>query len=118
MDHAIALLELRDHPTAIATANDLFAKAVYDAAAHKGIRIPEGLSVIGFGNLPFCESLTPRLTTVDKHPYEIGQSAARRVLTRIANPSERPRKILLQPNLIVRESAAPPRKALKTGVAR
>ena len=116
MHDAVPLLERRDRPTAIATANDGFAMAVYRGAALKAIRIPDELSVVGFGNLVFGEETSPRLTTVDQHAYEIGRSAARRVLARITNPAERPRKILLQPDLVVRESTAPPRKVPKSGV--
>ena len=110
MHDAVPLLERRNRPTAIATANDGFAMTVYRAAALKGIRIPHDLSVVGFGNLVFGEETSPRLTTVDQHAYEIGQSAARRVLARITNPAERPRKILIQPDLVVRDSTAPPGK--------
>jgi len=110
LEEALPLLERKPRPTAIATANDHFAKAVYMAAALKGIRIPDDLSVAGYGNLPLGEMLTPSLTTVDQHPYDIGQGAARRILALIGNQAEQARKILIQPDLIVRESTAPPRK--------
>ena len=108
-EDAAPLLQRRDRPTAVVTVADIFAISVYGAAKTKGIRIPNDLSVVGFGNLIYGRETTPALTTVDQQAYEIGRSAARRVLTRVANPSERPRKILLRPDLVIRESTAPPR---------
>ena len=104
---AVALLERNPRPTAIFAVNDWFALRIYEAAREKGIRIPEVLSVVGFGNLPFAEHVTPPLTTLDQHPYEIGQSAVRRLLIRIANPAERCRKVLIPPDLVVRKSTGP-----------
>ena len=116
VEDALPLLECRPQPTAIATANDHFARALYRAAARKGIQIPDELSVAGSGNLPLGEVLTPSLTTVDQHPYDIGQSATRRILALIGNNAEQARKILIHPDLIVRESTAPPRKSVKSHV--
>ena len=117
MEHAIPLLDRRDRPTAIANAADVFARAIYEVAVHKRIRIPEDLSVVGYGNLHGCELVKPHLTSVDQQAYEIGRSAAQRVLTRASNPAACPRKILLRPELIVRESTAPPGKAVKSSAA-
>ena len=105
---AIPLLEQHPHATAVFGVNDLFAWRVYEAAAQKKLRIPDDLSVAGFGDLPLATFVTPPLTTVNQHPYAIGQSAARRLLMRIDNPSERCRKVLIPPDLVVRGSTAPP----------
>ena len=104
---AIALLERHQRPSAVLAVNDRFAWRIYEAAREKGLRIPEDLSVAGFGNLPFAKYVTPPLTTLDQHPYEIGQSAVRRLLNRIVNPAERCRKVLIPPDLVVRSSTCP-----------
>jgi LacI family transcriptional regulator len=93
--------------TVVVAVNDWFAHAVCEAAKLLGRRVPQDLSVIGYGNLPFSTYMTPALTTVEQHPYEIGRSAARRLLTRIEKPSESCRKVLIPPDLIVRDSTGP-----------
>ena len=104
---AVALLERNPRPTAIFNVNDRFAWRIYEAAAQKQLRIPQDLSVAGFGNLPLGTFVTPPMTSVNQHPYEIGESAVRRLLMRLANPAERCRKVLLPPDLVVRGSTGP-----------
>ncbi len=45
--------------------NDLTAIGVIQAFKENGIRIPEDISIIGYDNLPFIDTLPFRLTTVD-----------------------------------------------------
>jgi LacI family transcriptional regulator len=37
---------------------------INQAAASLGLRLPDDVSVVGFGDLPFVDWVTPRLTTV------------------------------------------------------
>ena len=106
VEDALACLDKLKQYTAIVAVNDDFAWLIYQAAAIKKIRIPEDVSVVGFGKLPFSDFMRPLLTTVDQHPFDIGASAARRLLLRIADPAERPCKILLPCDLVVRDSSA------------
>lgn len=108
---AIALLKRKPRPTAVVAVNDDFAHLIYQAARELRLRIPEDLSVIGFGNLPISRLLEPSLSTLDQHPYDIGQSAARRLLSLITDSGERARKVLLPADLIIRGSTAPARGA-------
>lgn len=74
--HAKRLMTLPEPPTAIFTANDVMAYGVYKYAAQAGLRIPEDLSVVGFGNLTFSGYTTPPLTSVSLPLHEIGYTAA------------------------------------------
>ncbi len=100
---------LEQGPTAVVTVNDDFALHLYRAAEARGFKIPEDLSVTGYGDTAISPFMTPALTTVDQYPYEIGRSAAHRLLSQIRNPSEPMRKELLPVELLVRGSTAPPR---------
>ncbi|MEI8339984.1 MAG: LacI family DNA-binding transcriptional regulator, partial [Verrucomicrobiota bacterium] len=110
VEDALACLAKVPKASAIVAVNDLFAQLIYQAATLKKIIIGKDLSVTGFGNLPFAEYLNPPLTTVDQHPYDIGTGAARRLLLRITTPSERPRKVLLPCDLVVRQSTVAARR--------
>lgn len=78
--HAEKLLALPDPPTAILTMNDIMAYGIYHYAAKANLRIPEDLSVIGFGNLPYSNYTIPPLTSVSLPLHEIGYTAAQALL--------------------------------------
>jgi LacI family transcriptional regulator len=92
IDEARALLSAKDLPTAIFAATDPLAKSVYRAAAERGLRIPEDLSVVGFTDDDFASILAPPLTTIRQPGYEMGRKAAELVLAR-TNTSRPPKKI-------------------------
>ena len=95
---------LRAHPdlTAIVGATDRIARHVLAAAARLGIATPERLSVTGYGNDGGATD-TP-LTTIDQHPYRVGAAAAEASLAADAPPAA----VLVEAELIVRGSSAPP----------
>lgn len=53
-----------DRPTALVLEDDLLAPAVYRALRRQGLRIPEDMSVIGFGGRELCSQIDPPLATV------------------------------------------------------
>ena len=63
--------------------SDLIAQGVMIEAQERGLRIPEDLAVIGFGDQDFAAHLTPALTTVRVDRDQMGKIAAREVLARM-----------------------------------
>ncbi len=102
------MLSSDNRPTAVSLAIDSWAVHVYRVAKKLKLRIPEDLSVIGFGNLERDDFADPPLTSIDQHPYEVGQNAARLILTRIGGETGDVRQALSQPTLVERESVARP----------
>jgi LacI family transcriptional regulator, galactose operon repressor len=94
--------------TAIVAGNDLVALGCYDALAARGLACPEQISVVGFNDMPFAGKFNPPLTTIRIPHYEIGAAAADLLLERLAQPGAPPRHVVLEPELVVRESTAPP----------
>jgi len=108
---ACQLLDLDEPPTAIFAGSDLQAYGVYQAARERGLRIPDDLSVVGFDDVPMCEWLMPKLTTVRQPLEEMARQGVRMVLAMAyqeATPSQP--KLELATTLVVRESTAPPRR--------
>lgn len=94
--------------TAAYCATDEIAEEVYGIAGELGRRIPQDLSVIGYGNLDFGTRLNPPLTTVKQRPYRMGMAAANLMLDRIeAEEIPDPRIERLGVELIDRASTAP-----------
>ena len=105
---ALRLLRLLPRPTAIFACNDLMALGVFLAARELGLHCPEDISIVGFDNLDFAEFTAPALTTVHQPGYQLGTAAARLLVERINNPGESPKKVVLQTELKIRNSVAPP----------
>lgn len=69
--------------SAVFCATDEIAEEVYEIAAALGRRIPQDLSVVGYGNVDFGSRLNPPLTTVRQRPYRMGLAAAKMMIERI-----------------------------------
>ncbi len=95
-----AYLKRADHPTAIFAANDLHGIAMMRAAHEIGIRIPENISILGFGNLDVADYVG--LTTIDQHLDESGRTAVELLISRILDASRPIRHIQLPLNIIER----------------
>jgi DNA-binding LacI/PurR family transcriptional regulator len=98
-------------PTAIFACNDLMALGVLLAARELNLACPEELSIVGFDNLDFAEFTAPALTTVHQPGYQLGATAARLLLERIDGLKQRAKKMVLQTELKIRNSTAPPSTA-------
>jgi LacI family transcriptional regulator len=74
------LLDSGQMPTAICCDSDFQAVTLLIAALRLGLRIPEELSIFGFGGLNFTHSIHPQITTVQKNYQCIGSLAAEKLL--------------------------------------
>jgi LacI family transcriptional regulator len=103
------LLDLSPRPTAIFACNDEMAAGVLHAAHVRGIRMPEELSVIGFDDTPIAARVWPPLTTVRWPIVAMGRSAALKLLSGVAVPSDEVQEpATFLSTLIKRGSVAPP----------
>lgn len=94
------------NPTAVFCVSDHEARFIYRAADELAIRIPEDVSVIGFGNLDFADALTPHLTTMDRKPKVMGRLLADLILERLSNPNQEPSTIRVAADFVDRGSTA------------
>ena len=91
-------------PDAIFASSDVFAAATINAAKNLGIRVPEDLSVIGVDTVEASRMTHPTITTIAQPGFQLGQQACSILVETIANPSLPRRHILLNTELIIRES--------------
>jgi DNA-binding LacI/PurR family transcriptional regulator len=94
--------------TALFAFNDISAIGAIRALREAGRNVPQDVSVIGFDDIQSAAFQNPGLTTVRQPLREMGMLAAETLLRRIAAPSSAPypKEIVVQPELIVRGSAA------------
>jgi len=91
-------------PDAFFACSDVFAAAAINAAQHAGLRVPEDLSVIGFDNVETSRMTFPSITTIAQPGFPMGQQACSILIEKIQNPGLPERQVLLNTELIIRES--------------
>jgi DNA-binding LacI/PurR family transcriptional regulator len=103
---AVQLLS-RERPfTALFAYNDVAAIGAILAFQMAGLRVPEDVSVVGFDDIMFAKHNNPSLTTVSQPLRRMGELAAESLLSRIENRGPYLPEILIEPELVVRNSTA------------
>jgi LacI family transcriptional regulator len=99
------LLRVRPILDGIFCFNDPVAIGAIKAILEAGLRVPHDIAVVGAGNVHYSDLLAVPLTTVDQGTCQMGARAAELLLERIGQKGPvRPRKILIPPKLVERES--------------
>jgi len=98
--------------TAIFATTDILAIGAMQAAHRLGISVPEDLSILGYDGVMESTITFPSLTTIRQPIHEMGELAARTLLTQIRQPDAPAQQIVLENGLLLRESTARPRKSL------
>jgi DNA-binding LacI/PurR family transcriptional regulator len=102
------LLRTRRDFTAVFCFNDISAIGAVRAITDAGLRVPRDISVVGFDDIITAAFSQPSLTTVRQPLRQMGTRAAQVLLERIADSEkEWPAEIVMEPELIVRESTGP-----------
>ena len=102
------LVSSRRNFSAIFSTNDAMAIGAMRALREIGYYIPQDVSVVGVDDIILASYSEPPLTTIAQPKYEAGCQAVEFLVERIEGGyNQGPRKILLETQLIVRESTAP-----------
>jgi DNA-binding LacI/PurR family transcriptional regulator len=94
--------------TAVFAANDQMALGLLRALHEVGRRIPGDISVVGFDDIPEAQYFIPPLTTVRQDFNEMGRQSLMLLLSEIGAAERSSSHVVVQPELIVRASTAPP----------
>src|SRR6266567_4558006 len=98
--------------TALFAYNDLSAIGAIRAIRERGLRVPEDISVVGFDDIASAAFQNPSLTTVRQPLRTMGITAARILLERLKG-GEDPGEVIVEPELVVRESTCPARDLIQ-----
>lgn len=99
-----ALMSMNVRPTAVFVMNDTMAAGCYRSIKNHGLAIPRDISVVGFDNREFARLINPPLTTVELPNRQIGNQAAKLLLSRIEKKEGLEPCVVLPCNIIERES--------------
>jgi LacI family transcriptional regulator len=105
---ALQMLKEGCHPTAIQAVSDLAAIGCAEALLHHGLKIPEDISVAGFGNILAAEFYRVPLTTIRQPKYRLGVAAMETMMHLIRHEPFHLKR--LPAELEQRKSTAPPKK--------
>ena len=96
-------------PTGLFTLYDGEAVRAIGALREAGIRVPDELSIVGYGNFPLAREVTPALTTYRPPMAEIGEAAIRHLIECIENKRDTvlENSVEMTGDLVVRESTGP-----------
>jgi LacI family transcriptional regulator len=87
--------------------NDFSAAVCMQTLKECGIRIPEDIAVVGFNNDAIGKIVEPQLTTIDYPGIDIGEIAARNLISRLKGEADisQTNTIIVESELIVRKSS-------------
>ena len=91
--------------TAVFCYSDYFVLDLYGKALANNISIPENISIVGYDNMSFIESLHPKPTSVHQSKKKLGNAAGEFLMDILVNKAAYKSKIIkFEPEVIERES--------------
>jgi LacI family transcriptional regulator len=110
-DAGARLLGLPQRPTAVFCANDLLALGVLQALFAAGVSVPGQIAIVGYDDIEFAAAAAVPLTSVRQPALTLGSMAADLLLQEINDDpgTHQHRRVVLQPELVVRSSSIAPR---------
>ena len=101
------LLSEQEGITAIVAANDMLAVGALRHLEARRIRCPTDISLVGMNDMPFMDSIAPALTTIRTPTADLGKHAAEILVAMIHGAPIENRRVVLNPELVVRNSVKP-----------
>jgi len=98
------LLHDTPRPDALVASSGLVLLGIAEAIKAAGVKVPTDTAVAGFDDLPWTSLVTPDITVIRQPTHEIGQTAIRLLLERVALPGRPVRRVVLRGELLVRGS--------------
>jgi LacI family transcriptional regulator len=91
-------------PDAVFVASDMMAVGAIRAIQEANLRVPDDVAIIGFDDIPLASKMNPPLATVRQDVRSMGVLAVETLIDIIAHPGEETRHVLIDTELVVRES--------------
>jgi len=96
---------MAEQPDLVVCSSDWVAQALIVEAQAAGLRVPDDLAVLGFGNMAFAAEMRPTITTVEIDGTRIARECAAMLRQRALSQEIVERRIDVGFRLVVRESA-------------
>ena len=98
---------MRERPDGVFCINDQLASGVLRGLARAGIRVPDEIAVVGYGDSAIAESAPVPLTTIRQPMFDLGRAAVGQLLSEVDEPREHHHHsaTVFIPSLVIRSSA-------------
>jgi len=103
---ALQMLNEVCNATAVQAVSDLVAVGAAETLLSQGMKIPDDISIAGFGNVLMAEHFRVPLTTVSQPKFRLGVTAMEMMMKLIRGEAVQPQRLTAE--LIERKSTAPP----------
>jgi len=104
---ALQMLNESCDATAVQAVSDLVAIGCAETLLAQGLKIPEDISIVGFGNILTTEHFRVPMTTIRQPKFRLGVAAVETMMSLIRGERVQPKR--LPAELVERESTAPPK---------
>jgi LacI family transcriptional regulator len=99
------LLALDEPPEAIFSSSLILTAGMLSAVQERGLRWPDDIAVVGFGDAIWAQLMTPPLTVVEQPAERLGTTAAQLLISRIREGGSRTgQRIVLESQIVLRDS--------------
>jgi LacI family transcriptional regulator len=98
------LLALQRPPTAIVVGNNRMTIGVMRGLREAGVEVPGEIGLAAYDDFDWADLFHPRLTVIRQPIHSLGQQAVQLLLDRVANPDAPARRVVLNPELMHRDS--------------
>jgi LacI family transcriptional regulator len=95
MADVVSLLRDPDRPTAVVVGNNQILGTVLDAFESTGLTYPADVSLVTCDEVPFLRFFRPRIATVHRDPFKLGQASATMVVEHLEGASDALRVVQL-----------------------
>lgn len=99
------IIQMSDRPDAVIAGSDEVAAGMVMEALDKGIRIPEDIAIMGVDDQPIASILQVPITTIRQPVQTEGEYAAKEMIRKLTDGAEDAKRIELNLELVVRQSA-------------
>jgi len=101
----ISALPRDERPTALFAANDLVAIGLLQALVATGsLQVPEDIAIVGYDDIDFATSAIVPLTSIRQPSALMGETALKLLSEEALDPAQKPRRVVFQPELVIRDS--------------
>ncbi|MBD3226243.1 MAG: substrate-binding domain-containing protein [Caldithrix sp.] len=93
-----------EYPNAVMTVNDPVAFGAMQAILERGLRVPEDIAIVGIVDDIRAELMPSPLTTIRQPAHDLGVRALQKLLAHIENKNEPVEDIVIDTEIVIRES--------------
>jgi LacI family transcriptional regulator len=107
IEAAQEIIKMKPVPDGAFITNDFSAAVCMQALKEYGLRVPEDIAIVGFNNDAISKIVEPQLTTINYPGIDIGEIAARNLVTHLRGQSniKHTNTIVVRSDLIIRKSS-------------